>query len=166
MIEHRCASRSAGRAAHHAMMRMNRLAQLLLLSCVVAGCKRDLDVGAPCVPENVPCDADGNCGYSPLETSLDLHAAGCDGVCLVHRLDNGTNGRVPADPVGRLCQADPTEGCVSESMLEAAVYCSCQCDGPGSRSNYCTCPDDFSCKELPPRSGSEPRGSYCIRRAQ
>jgi hypothetical protein len=147
------------------MTRMNLLARLLLLSSVFASCKNDLDVGSVCVPQNIPCDADGNCGYSPLESAIDTNPASCDDVCLVRRLDNGTNGRVLANPVAPLCEAAPSEGCVSALALEAAVYCSCQCDGPGSRSNYCTCPDDFACTEIAPRNSSEPRASYCVRRA-
>jgi hypothetical protein len=109
-----------------------------------------------CVPEVIPSSEAGR-GFERAETYVGTASECGRDVCVVNRLDNHTNGELPADPTNLCAQEDPERGCVTPEDLESSVHCSCPCDGPGPRSSYCTCPDDFVCREI--LAGK----MYCVR---
>lgn len=141
---------------------MPRLAILLLLSFALCACKNDFGVGEPCMPESIPCDKDGkNCGFERNETYLQTEATQCEArACIVHRLDNDTDGHIPADP-RLICEQDESEGCVPQANLDKSLHCTCRCDGAKGAANRCECPHGFVCQALS-RDPSE-LGSYCVR---
>ena len=57
----------------------------------------------------------------------------------------------------------------SQRRADAAVYCSCRCDGPDPNARYCKCPTGFQCLALLSsinKLGSvELAGSYCVKNA-
>jgi hypothetical protein len=117
------------------------------------------------MPEVLPSNPDGF-GFFPSESYV-TEAPACDGhPCIVHRLDNRSDGGLPANP-SVVCEgSDPAPGCVTSAALEQSVHCSCQCDGPGDRDKYCTCPDGFTCRQLfTVRDDGLHNGprSYCVR---
>jgi hypothetical protein len=145
-------------------MRAPLISVLVLLSSAVGACKKDYGVGEPCIPEPIPCDDDGeNCGFGLADTFLQTNAPTCEAnACIVHRLDNGTRGEIPADP-RKVCEQESNAGCVSQAELERAVHCTCHCSGPKSAADYCECPADFVCKEVLSDGEVAFRGSYCVR---
>ena len=53
-------------------------------------------------------------------------------------------------------------------QADAAVYCSCRCDGPDSNARYCKCPSGYACTHLVdeldiPGAKGQLAGSYCVR---
>ena len=51
---------------------------------------------------------------------------------------------------------------------EAAVYCSCRCNGDDSNIRYCQCPSGYLCQKLVTNygvssGGGQLAGSYCIK---
>jgi hypothetical protein len=137
---------------------------LLLLAACDEG-RSAQRVGDMCTPESIPNSEAGR-GFSSSETYIErIPECGSD-VCVVHKLDNHSDGALPADP-NVLCQgSNPKPGCVEARDLEASVYCTCRCDGPGSRADYCTCPSDFACREVLSQGPDQVRGSYCVRRPE
>lgn len=111
-------------------------------------------------------------GADVHETILDLENPDCaTGICLVNQFQ----GRVSCPEGGAAgeCQT-PDEEVVSvavppqlESRLaEAAVFCTCRCDGPEGEGPYCACPSGFLCQsELIADLGFENglSGGYCVR---
>ncbi|HEX6244588.1 MAG TPA: hypothetical protein VFZ61_26900, partial [Polyangiales bacterium] len=120
------------------------------------------ELGSACVPVEIPSGPAGS-GFSLEEIRL-TSAVECGGdPCIVHNLDNGTSGRLPADPTVLCTGQEPLPGCVDESQLQASVYCTCRCDGP---ERDCLCPDDYACRELIAAGPDQVRGSYCVRRGR
>jgi hypothetical protein len=143
----------------------------IALSCVLAlgavGCT-DEGVGDPCTPETVPCDQNGeNCGYQASEAYIEATSVQCKSrLCLVYKLDNGSQGMAGADP-RRICSAtekDPT--CVDPEQLNDSVYCTCRCGAgaTGSKHDLCDCPSGFSCEEVLTLGGPGIVGKYCVRK--
>jgi hypothetical protein len=133
----------------------------LLISAVAAGCSDD-GLGQPCTPTVIPCDASGqNCGFRPHEKIVQKDAPGCPSdVCIVHKLDNGTLGTLPADPRVVCTGVNDPAGCVTQAALDDASYCSCRCNlADNKRGETCTCPGGFVCE---PFFGAE---SYCVKPA-
>jgi hypothetical protein len=143
---------------------------VVCLLFALVGCERERGaevVGDQCVPDPIPSAPGGARGFFGSESYLQEGAPDCqDHPCIVHRLDNGSDGSVPADPT-KLCEGDdPPLGCVTHEALERSVYCSCRCDGPGSRDKYCTCPKGFLCRQLfaLEQDGLHGApGSFCVR---
>jgi hypothetical protein len=145
----------------------------LCLLLAIAGCTREHGadvVGDQCVPDPIPSAPGGERGFFSDQSYLQESSPSCEGhPCIVHRLDNGSDGGLPADPTNE-CEGDHAPpGCVTREALEQSVHCSCQCDGPGSRDNYCTCPNGFSCRQLiglgiDDLTGTP--GSFCVRPAR
>jgi hypothetical protein len=145
-----------------------RYVNVLAATCalmLLGACKEEhgtARLGNACVPEDVPSGPAGS-GFSLQDTQLTT-AKECGGdPCLVDRLDNGTDGGLPADPTVLCSEEDPIAGCVSASQLAASAYCTCRCDGPDSN---CLCPYDYACQELLTLGSDQVRGSYCVRRGQ
>jgi hypothetical protein len=146
-------------------MRRFVLSILVLLCLAMCACKNDFGVGDPCVPEMVPCDANGkNCGFRRSETYLQSDAPSCEArACIVFRLDNGTNDQLPADP-RVICEEDDSAGCVPQAALDMGSHCTCRCDGAKGAADRCECPDGFACRALSTNASDADRGSYCVRR--
>lgn len=140
----------------------------VVLSLVAVGCT-DEGVGDPCIPEAIPCDQNGeNCGYKASESYLETSSVQCRSrLCIVHQLDNGSNGEYPSDP-RNLCKDSNEPGCLSQKLLEDSVYCTCRCKVPSGVSTgnqeLCSCPDGFDCNEILTQGGPGVIGSYCVRR--
>jgi hypothetical protein len=142
----------------------------IALGCVLAlgaiGCT-DEGVGDPCTPETVPCDSDGlNCGYKASESYIEATSVQCKSrLCIVHKLDNQTEGMFGADP-RKLCDDDPNvDTCVDLEDLQKSVYCTCRCrtTADGSKNDLCDCPSGFSCTEILNLGGPGIVGSYCTK---
>lgn len=157
----------------------NRGAWLLLLGAwalgIPAGCDNDA-VGDPCVPEEEYTTTFS--GFSVEEVNTESRSFQCQTrLCLV----NHFQGRVSCpygqtqDQAGSSPQCTIPDGSTAirapvapqllDRRAEAAVYCSCRCDGPDPTARYCECPSGFACVELVPRfsSAQQLAGSYCVR---
>jgi hypothetical protein len=154
---------------------------LLAAGSLALGCEGE-GVGHPCIPED-EYRADFG-GYSKDEVNIESRSFQCETrVCLV----NNFQGRVSC-PYGQGqtqldsetkdddCQLPDVTGYVTEPVAPQlqsrrpadAVYCSCRCDGPQTKSNaaYCECPSGFDCRPLIDNLGlgkAELVGSYCVR---
>lgn len=149
---------------------------LLPLACQPGG------VGDPCTPEDEyePTFS----GFDPMEVNVESKSFQCETrVCLV----NHFQGRVSckygqADPAGDPSKAncfvpgykgDATQTITTSvnpqltgRQADAAVYCSCRCDGPDSNARYCKCPSGYACTHLVDElgiGGGQLAGSYCVR---
>ena len=116
------------------------------------GCT-DIGVGDPCIPETVPCNANGEaCGYKASEAYLEATSVQCKSrLCIVYKLDNNSAGMIASDPRSLCEDQNPRkEGCVDSEALAKSVYCTCRCDTGGVKSGIdtCTCPDGFSCEPV------------------
>jgi hypothetical protein len=132
----------------------------LMLATCLAGCS-DEGIGQSCTPEKVPCDAEGkNCGFRRDEMYVQTSAESCPSkACVVYRLDNGSDGTIPADPRVVCTGLNDPLGCVPPAALDAASYCSCRCNRADNKAEgNCTCPDGFVCE---PFFGAE---SFCVKR--
>ncbi|HVZ32325.1 MAG TPA: hypothetical protein VG963_07865 [Polyangiaceae bacterium] len=138
---------------------------LALSSAAATGCT-DLGVGDPCIPETIPCSADGkSCGYEATEAYVEASSVQCRSrLCLVYKLDNGTAGAVPSDPRD-LCtgKSNDKEGCVTPTALNDSIYCTCRCEGAQRAEDNCSCPDGFTCEQVLTLGGPGIVGSYCVK---
>lgn len=142
------------------------LLAFVVLALGAIGCA-DEGVGDPCIPEAIPCDSDGkNCGYKASESYLETSSVQCRSrLCIVRKLDNGSNNQYPSDP-RKLCEDEDEPGCLTEDRLENSVYCTCRCDVPPGVSggqDLCSCPDGFICREVLTQGGPGVIGSYCVK---
>jgi hypothetical protein len=146
---------------------------IALLGLALTACT-DEGVGDPCIPETIPCKTvdDANapggkkqvCGFQATESYIESSSVQCRSrLCIVHKLDNLTSGKVPANPTNVCSSTNTANGCVQEGQLDDAVYCTCRCDGPKTSVEFCECPDGFSCEEILSLGGDGIRGSYCVR---
>lgn len=144
---------------------------LLPLACQAGG------VGDPCTPEDEynPTFA----GYDPKEVNVESKSFQCETrVCLVNHFQGrvsckygqlmATDGKchLPGD-TKTLVTAQVTAQLVKR-QADAAVYCSCRCDGPDSAARYCKCPSGYACEHLVdelsiPGAKGQLAGSYCVR---
>jgi hypothetical protein len=120
-------------------------------------------VGDPCTPETVPVDKDGKIGFQKTESYIESSSVQCRSrLCIVHKLDNGTDEPANPRPEG-LCSATNTKpGCVQPAQLDRAVHCTCKCGGPKT-SEQCKCPSGFQCTEILTLGGDGIRGNYCVK---
>lgn len=139
---------------------------IALLGLGLGACA-DEGVGDPCIPEKIPCNSSGkNCGFEASESYIESSSVQCRSrFCIVHKLDNGTNGRVRADPTN-VCGKDDapgTNGCTPQAAIDESVYCTCRCDGPKTSVEFCECPGGFKCEQVLNLGGDGIKGSYCVR---
>ncbi len=159
-----------------------------LVAVAAAGaCTSGGGVGDPCLPEE-EYDATFS-GFALSEVSVETASLGCESrLCLV----NHFQGRVSC-PFGQRqsdlalpgtaperCRVPQTTGDRPEDSVgvpvpawsldrprDAAVYCSCRCDGPDRNARYCDCPEGFTCEPLVPdlatATDRQLVGSYCVR---
>ncbi|MEY4511961.1 MAG: hypothetical protein RLZZ450_4083 [Pseudomonadota bacterium] len=129
------------------------------------GCT-DEGVGDPCIPETVPCNANGEqCGYKASEAYIEATSVQCKSrLCIVYKLDNNTQGSIPSDPRTLCDSKGQPQGCVDNEALAKSVYCTCRCDTGGVKSGIdtCTCPDGFTCEPVLNLGGPGIVGSYCV----
>jgi len=102
-------------------------------------------------------------GFERTESYIESSSVQCRSrLCIVYRLDNGTNGMVPADP-RVICEQNPgAQGCVTEQNLQDSVHCTCKCGGPKT-SEQCDCPEPYVCREILTLGGDGIKGSYCVK---
>jgi hypothetical protein len=142
---------------------------LLMASLSAVGCT-DIGIGDPCIPETIPCAADGTgCGYKASEAYIEASSVQCRSrLCIVYKLDNGTAGAIPSDP-RNLCTggAKDQDGCLSTNQLLDSVYCTCRCASGGVKTNQelCSCDDGFKCVPVLNLGGPGIVGSYCVKDA-
>lgn len=144
------------------------------LSLLVSGCDSS-HVGDPCLPEEEYGQDFG--GFSVDETSVETRSLQCASrICLVNHFQgrascpygqSGPGGSerclVPGTDVGIDV---PVKAWNVTRPPDAAVYCSCRCDGPDPGADYCTCPSGFACAKLIDEldlGANELSGSYCIK---
>jgi hypothetical protein len=133
----------------------------VLLGLAAVACS-DEGVGDPCTPEAIPVK-NGMAGFERTESYIEASSVQCRSrLCIVNKLDNGTNGMIPADPT-KICEVSPTPGCITQKQLEDSVHCTCKCGGPKT-AEQCDCPDPFFCKEVLTLGGDGIKGSYCVRK--
>jgi len=127
-----------------------------------AGCTTP-EVGAPCLPEQVP-----DTGFDDREAYIESSSVQCETrVCIVFRLRG--------DPREGCMQTGPTEcppedpGCVpsalcaEEDEVKKRVYCTCRCNSADTGFAECECPDGYSCVDVLEQGGPGVRGGYCVR---
>ncbi len=131
------------------------------LAAGLAGCNTP-DVGAPCLPEQVPSD-----GFQMSEAYIESSSVQCaTRVCMVYHLQGDPReGCMPptgvCDPATSKVPCPPT--CSDQKMRDDRVYCTCRCDAGNSAFATCKCPDGFSCQPVLEQGGPGVRGSYCVR---
>ena len=151
---------------------VSKFGALALLGFLATACA-DEGVGDPCIPETIPCtpavgDTPKKCGFNLQESYIESSSVQCRSrLCIVHKLDNDSNGTVPADPT-QICpegasKADRAAGCVTEGEVSDSIFCTCRCDGPSTSVEFCQCPDGFACQEVLTLGGDGIRGSYCVK---
>jgi hypothetical protein len=131
-------------------------------------------LGEACIPQDE--DFPSFSGFVSEELNLSSRDAQCrSGSCLVDHFQ----GRVSCpqgNQDGNVCRT-PLGERVSVSVApqlpgrpaEAAVYCTCRCDGPPGTGPLCACPTDMSCEPRIDGSGylDDPQveyvGSYCVK---
>ncbi|HEY4104298.1 MAG TPA: hypothetical protein VGM44_10420 [Polyangiaceae bacterium] len=139
-------------------------------------------VGDPCTPEDEYNTTFP--GYAETEFNTESKSFQCETrVCMVNHFRGrvsckyGQNPPMNADFSDAVCHVpgDPTSKIqvqVSPQLVgrqaDAAVYCSCRCDGPDSNARYCKCPSGYACLHLRdalsiPGAGDQLAGSYCVR---
>ncbi|MDB4977434.1 MAG: hypothetical protein JWN48_5775 [Myxococcaceae bacterium] len=139
------------------------LASLGAIACTDEG------IGDPCIPETIPCNADGTgCGYKASESYIEASSVQCRSrLCLVYKLDNGTQGDIPSDP-RVLCTGNAAKdkaGCLTDDQLLKSVYCTCRCDSGGvkTKQELCSCDSGFTCETILNLGGPGIVGKYCVR---
>jgi hypothetical protein len=138
-------------------------------------------VGDPCTPEDEYTQ--NFAGYDPKEVNVESKSFQCETrVCLVNHFQGrvsckygqstaeATSGtapcHVPGDPqLPITVEVSPQ---LKARQADAAVYCSCRCDGPDSNARYCKCPSGYACEHLVdeltiPGAKGQLAGSYCVR---
>ncbi len=147
---------------------------LLPLACQAGG------VGDPCTPEDeyTPSFA----GYDPKEVNVESKSFQCETrVCLVNHFQGRVSCKygqaTPSATAPATCHlpgdaTTPVTVQVTPQLVhrqtDAAVYCSCRCDGPDSNARYCKCPSGYACTHLVdeldiPGAKGQLAGSYCVR---
>jgi hypothetical protein len=124
------------------------------------GCA-DEGVGDPCVPETVPCNAEGKeCGYKSTEAYIEATSVQCRSrLCIVYKLDNNFGGTAPSDPRSPCTgKASDSDSCVDDESLARSVYCTIRCTSADD------CPGEFTCEPVLALGGPGIRGSYCVKR--
>lgn len=122
------------------------------------GCA-DEGVGDPCIPETVPCNANGEqCGYKASEAYIEATSVQCKSrLCIVYKLDNKTLGIIPSDPRTLCTGKNDKNGCVDNEALAKSVYCTRRCVDDAD------CPDEYKCEPILNLGGPGIRGSYCVK---
>jgi hypothetical protein len=149
-------------------------------------------VGDPCTPEDEYNQTFS--GYQATEVNVESKSFQCETrLCLVNHFQGRVSckyGQTTAQAMGATppCHVPgnpnlpiqvpatnttptaPVE--VSPQLVkrqaDAAVYCSCRCDGPDSTARYCKCPSGYACEHLVdqltiPGAKGQLAGSYCVR---
>lgn len=147
---------------------------LLGFLVLTPGCPAE-GIGDPCVPEEEYSPTFS--GFALSEVSTESRSFSCQSrLCLVNRFQ----GRVTC-PYGQKTGAsgaarcklpsseEPVTAPVDPQLLDrradAAVYCSCRCDGPDPKARYCECPSGFRCSPAVPDfalGSAQLPGSYCL----
>jgi len=148
---------------------------LLPLACQPGG------VGDPCTPEDEYTTTFA--GYQATEVNTESKSFQCETrLCLVNHFQGRVSckyGQDTATATGATpaCHVPgdktlPITVEVTPQLLkrqaDAAVYCSCRCDGPDSNARYCKCPSGYACEHLVdplgiPGAKAQLAGSYCVR---
>jgi hypothetical protein len=137
-------------------------------------------VGDPCTPEDEYNPSFP--GYQPTEVNVESKSFQCETrVCLVNHFQGRVSCKYgqdkPAAGASGPCHLPgdatvPITEQVSPQLVkrqaDAAVYCSCRCDGPDSNARYCKCPSGYACEHLVdelgiPGAKGQLAGSYCVR---
>src|SRR4051794_23195422 len=136
-------------------------------------------VGDPCTPEDEYTESFP--GYQPTEVNVESKSFQCETrVCLVNHFqgrvsckygqpkppDGANPCHVPGDPKLKITEQVSPQ--LVKRQADAAVYCSCRCDGPDKSARYCKCPSGYACEHLVdelsiPGAKGQLAGSYCVR---
>ena len=140
------------------LIRFDVSALMLALGCaLMVGCATP-EVGAPCMPEQIPDN-----GFNKNEAYVETSSVQCQTrVCLVYQLDGDPDDRcqqVICNPDDVTCVPHT---CATRDQVEERVYCSCRCKAPSADFAQCDCPAGYSCKEILKGGGPGVQGSYCV----
>jgi hypothetical protein len=121
-------------------------------------------------PDNTSCTGQAAQDWGCCAPGTNAPVSGWDAACV---------GPTPPSPYDAPCGADATAetACNSrvvpqcnERTADQTVYCSCRCADVNGKtndgSNYCTCPDGFSCTQLVSSIGATDTGltgAYCMK---
>lgn len=141
-------------------MRLIRIvvsALLLVAGSALASACTTPEVGAPCMPEQIPEN-----GFNKAEAYVETSSVQCETrVCLVYQLEG-----VPGDCTPVTCAEDDPNCvervCASEEEVRDRVYCSCRCKAPSADFAQCECPAGYTCEEILEEGGPGVQGSYCV----
>jgi len=135
----------------------------LLLVALTSGCATP-EVGAPCLPEQIP-----DTGFDDREAYIESSSVQCETrVCIVYRLDGDPRDGCVASPPEEGCTPGDTscsqgKKCSEPADVEDRIYCSCRCNSADTGFAECECPDGFSCVDLLDQGGPGVRGGYCVK---
>jgi hypothetical protein len=157
---------------------------ILLVSTISAGtaavgCKAG-GVGDPCIPEDEYTATFS--GFGVAEANVESRSFQCETrVCIANHFQGRVScpygqpdPEVNADPPQGRCYVPsssdlverPVAAQLMERRAEATVYCSCRCEGPDAKANYCECPSGYTCAPLVPDLGlgqAQLVGKYCLK---
>lgn len=148
---------------------------LVPLACQPGG------VGDPCTPEDEYTTTFS--GFDHKEVNVESKSFQCETrVCLVNHFQGRVSCKYgqaqPATPADANCfvpgfKKDPAQTITTSvdpqlygRQADAAVYCSCRCNGPDANARYCKCPSGYACEHLVDElgiGGGQLAGSYCVR---
>lgn len=140
------------------LIRLDVSALLLMAAgALVSGCASP-EVGAPCMPEQIPDN-----GFNKNEAYVETSSVQCETrVCLVYQLDGDPDEfchevRCAVDDVNCVPHT-----CATRADIESRVYCSCRCKSPSADFAQCDCPTGYKCEEILKGGGPGVQGSYCV----
>src|SRR3954447_21908132 len=94
---------------------------IALLGLALTACTDD-GVGDPCIPETIPCKEKNGakvCGFEQTESYIESSSVQCRSrLCIVNKLDNKTDGDLPADPRNLCKPGASSPGCVLSTEVD------------------------------------------------
>jgi hypothetical protein len=141
------------------------VAAAILATVGLTGCATP-NVGAPCLPEQVP-----DTGFDESEAYIESSSVQCETrVCMVYKLQGAPPGGpsrcVDNPPTCNAGDKNCTQQvkCATAEDLEKKVYCTCRCNSGDSKFASCTCPGGYACTPVLLQGSVGVRGSYCVRK--
>lgn len=141
------------------LFRLEIFASLIALVGLMTACSTP-EVGAPCLPEQIPAD-----GFKDNEAYIETNSVQCETrVCMVYKLggdpseDCNQRRNTNCDPM-----VDPNcVPCATQEKIDLHTYCTCRCDAPSAAFAECDCPAGYSCETVLKEGGPGVQGGYCV----
>lgn len=137
-----------------------------ILTASLMGACNTPEVGAPCLPEQVP-----NGGFNQSEAYIESSSVQCETrVCMVFHLSGAPPGTSKCQDKATIvpCAANDKNcvnpiPCATDQDVEKFVYCTCRCESGNSKFASCSCPSGYDCTPVLEQGSVGVRGSYCVR---